>query len=122
MKRSPAIRAVYGTPNRDGEKQARATDLNGSVRVIDGFGRLVRVLREQEAIARHLLAPNARPIRSHSGRLRAIQLSAFGDDRGDPGERHGSSLIFTERLKNDRGAYIGARIRVKHKDDRSEDR
>jgi hypothetical protein len=113
---------VADTPLRDGEKQSRAADRNRSVRVIDAVGRLVRVIREPEAIAKHLSAPNAQPIRSHGGRLCGIQLSSLADDRGAPGERHGSSLIPTERCKNDWGDYIGPPIRVKHKDDRSEDR
>ena len=110
------------TPPRDGEKQSRAAERKRGVRVIDAVGRLVRVIREPEAIDKHLLAPNALPIRNHSGRLCAIQLSSLADDRGEPGERYGCSLIPTERCKNDWGDYIGPPIRLKHKDDKSEDR
>lgn len=122
MTRPPAIRAVSETPVGDGGKQAPASGRSRSVRVIGLFGQLVSVIREPAAISRYLSARNARPIRSHGGRLCAIQLSSFGDDRGEPGERHGSSLILTERCKNDRGEYIGPPIRLKHKDDRSEER
>lgn len=122
MTQSPAIRAAHNTPASDGEKQAPASEHNRSVRVIDSFDRLVTVIHEPAAIARYLSAPNARPIRSHRGRLCAIQLSSLGDDRGTPGERHGNSPTFTQRLKNDYGTYIGPPIRLKHNDDRSEER
>jgi hypothetical protein len=115
MIRSPAIRSVYETPNRDGEKQTRAADGTQRVRVVDSVGRLVAVIYEERAIAKYLAAPNARSIRDRRGRLRAIRLTSVGDDRGDPGEHNGTSLVTTERCKTDAGEYIGAPMTLKHK-------
>jgi len=93
-------------------------DGNRRVPIVDSVGRLLAVLREPTEIARYLSAPNADGVRDHQGRLRAIRLLHFGDDRGHSGERHGSSLATTERCKNDYGKYIGTLI--KHKLDHSE--
>ena len=114
------------TPVRNGEKQTRVADGNRGVRVIDAMERLVAVIREPSAINRYLSARNAAAVCDHRGRLRAIRLASFGDDRGTAGERHGSSLITTERCKSDGGEYIGGLletgtpIAIKHKLDRSE--
>jgi hypothetical protein len=113
---------VACTPLRIGEKQTRVADRKRRVRVIDSFGRLLVVIVEPKVIATCLSAPNALPVRDHHGRLCAIQLASLADDRGEPGEHHGDSRINTERCRNDSGEYIGPHIRLKHKDDRSEDR
>ena len=108
------------TPIRVGEKQERVADGKRRVPVIDSMGRLLAIVREPNAIARHLSAPNAEPVRDRRGRLHAIKLASFADDRGNPGERHGSSLVTTKRLKNQRGEYIGTTNTLKHKLDRSD--
>ncbi len=108
------------TPIRVGEKQERVADGKRRVPVIDSIGRLLAVVREPGAIARYLSASNAEPVRDRRGRLRAIKLASLADDRGNPGERHGSSLITTKRLKNQRGEYIGTTNTLKHKLDRSD--
>lgn len=113
MTRSPAVGAVYETPNRDGEKQTRAADGTQRVRVVDSVGRLVAVIHEERAIAKYLAAANALSIRDRRGRLRAIRLTSVGDDRGDPGQHNGTSLVTTERCKTDTGEYIGETL--KHK-------
>jgi hypothetical protein len=115
MKRSPAIGAVFETPNRNGEKQTRAADGTQRVPVVNSVGRLVAVIHEERAIAKYLAAPNARSIRDGRGRLRAIRLTSVADDRGDPGECNGTSLVTTERCKTDTGEYIGAPVTLKHK-------
>lgn len=81
---------------------------------------MVAVIREPRAIARYLSAPNAEPVNDHRGQLRAIKLSSLGDDRGEAGERHGNSLVTTERCTNQHGEYIGALTMLKHKLDRSD--
>lgn len=86
--------------------------------MVDAVGRLVVVLRDPNEIAKHLAAPNAEDVRDRRGRLQAIRLLPFGDDRGHSGERHGSSLATTERCRNDYGEYIGTLI--KHKLDWSD--
>ena len=88
--------------------------------VIDSVGRLLVVIREPSAIARYLSAPNAEPVRNRRGQPRAIKLASLADDRGNTGERHGSSLVTTERCKNQRGEYTGAPTTLKHKLDRSD--
>jgi len=113
---------VAPPPFRPGEKQSRVVDGNRSVRVIDSFGRLVDVVREPQSISRYLSARNAIPILASSGRLCAIQLASLADDRGQPGERHGSSLITTERCRNGSGEYTGTPLVIKHKQDKSESR
>jgi hypothetical protein len=96
------------------------------VRVIDSVGRLVVVIRKSIAIAAYLSAPNAQPVFDNRGQLRAIKLVSFGDDRGVVGERHGSSLVTTERCKNEYGEYMGTLLEngrptvLKHKLDRSD--
>jgi hypothetical protein len=111
---------VPEAPIRVGEKQTRVADVNRRVSVIDSVGRLVGVIREPSAIGRYLLAPNAETVRDHRGQLRAIKLASLADERGKPGERHGNSLVTTERCKNRRGEYIGTHTTLKHKLDRSD--
>lgn len=94
--------------------------------VIDSVGRLITVIREPRAIAKYLSAADAEAIRNYRGRVCAIRLASFGDDRGTTGERHGSSLVTTERCKNEHGEHIGTLTKsgvatvLKHKLDRSE--
>jgi len=118
--RARLITGVPRTPIRVDEKQTRVAEGTRRVPVIDSVGRLVAVLREPSAIARHLSAPNAEPVRNRRGQLRAIKLGALADDRGNPGERHGGSLVTTERCRNQRGEYIGAPTAIKHKLDRND--
>ena len=111
---------VPETPIRVGQKQTRAVEGNRGVRVIDSVGRLVGVIREPSVITKYLAAPNAEAVRDHKGSVRAIRLASLSDDRGEMGERHGSSLVTTERCKNAQGKYIGTPLALKHKLDRSE--
>jgi len=111
---------VPDTSIRIDEKQTRAADGKRRVPVIDSVGRLVTVIREPRAIAKYLSAPNAEPVRDRRGQLRAIKLASLADDRGKAGERHGRSLVTTERCKNQRGEYIGTPTTLKHKLDRSD--
>ena len=97
------------------KKQTRAADGTQRVRVIDSVGRLVAVIHEERSIAKYLAAANALTIRDRRGRLRAIRLTSVGDDRGDLGEHHGTSLVTTERCRADTGEYIGAPVTLKHK-------
>jgi hypothetical protein len=115
-------RADTETPIRVGEKQARVADGNRRVAVIDAMGRLVVIVHEPSAIARYLSAQNAEPVRDRRGQLRAIKLASLADDRGNRGEHHGSSLVTTERCKNQRGEYVGPPTTIKHKLDRSDAR
>jgi hypothetical protein len=88
------------------------------VRVFGENGFLVARLdsrRHSEEIRRFLAAPNAVPVRKHGGKLVGIRLLSFGDDRGHSPERHGSSVITTERVVNDFGVYIGSDRNLKHK-------
>jgi hypothetical protein len=71
--------------------------------------------RNAEDIRRLLAAPNAVPVRRHAGELVGIRLLSCGDDRGHAGERHGRSTVTTERVRNDRGIYIGGDRNLKHK-------
>src|SRR5205823_5938768 len=70
---------------------------------------------DSEEIRRLLAAPNAEAVRTHGGKLVAIRLRSFGDDRGHTGERHGTSIITTQRVANDSGIYVGSHLNLKHK-------
>jgi hypothetical protein len=88
------------------------------VRVFSEGGFLVARLnpsRDAERIRRLLVAPNAVPVRTHGGKLVGIRLLSFGDERGHSDERHGTSIITTERVVNDLGVYVGSDLNLKHK-------
>lgn len=78
------------------------------------------VTGEPRLISNYLSAANAVPIYDRRGKLCAIQLTSLADDRGQPGEQHRTSLVTTERCKNQSGEYIGSPLAIKHKLDRSE--
>jgi hypothetical protein len=88
------------------------------VRVFSEGGYFVARLnltRDAERIRRLLAAPNAVPVRTHGGKLVGIKLLSLGDERGHSGERHGTSIITTERVVNDLGVYVGGDQNLKHK-------
>jgi hypothetical protein len=88
------------------------------VRVFSGGDYLIVKLnasRDAEQIRRLLAAPNAVPVRKHSGRLVGIRLLSFGSDCGQSGEQHGRSTVTTERVRNDTGRLIGGNCNLKHK-------
>ena len=114
----PTARSSSKTSLRRDEKQARAFERSGAVRVFSEHGFLVARLhlsRDAERLRKLLAAPNAEPVRSHGGKLVGIRLLSAGDDRGHSGERHGSSIITTERVVNDFGVYVGSDRNLKHK-------
>jgi hypothetical protein len=118
MNSPPTARSVTQTSIRQDEKRGRASECGGAVRVFSEYGYLVERLnpsRDAERIRRLLAAPNAVPVRTHGGRLVGIRLLSFGDDRGHSGERHGTSIITTERVVNDQGVYVGSDRALKHK-------
>ncbi len=88
------------------------------LRVFGEDGNLIQRLDslcDSAAISRMLAAPNAVPVRRHSGELVGIRLSSLGDERGRAGERHGRSTVTTERVRNDQGIYIGWNRNLQHK-------
>jgi hypothetical protein len=106
------------TSRRWDEKQGRVFEVGKAVRVVSENGFLVArldPLRDAEQIRRLLDAPNAAPIEKHDGRLAGIRLLSVGDDRGHSGERHGSSVVTTERVRNDDGILVGSGRTLKHK-------
>ena len=114
----PASRRNAQTTFREAKKQARAFESGGAVRVVSENGYFITRLnasRDAEEIRRLLGAPNAVPVRSHGGKLEGIRLLSFGDDRGHSGERHGTSIVTTERVVNDFGVYVGSDVNLKHK-------
>jgi hypothetical protein len=114
----PAARRNAQTPFREAEKQARAFESGGAVRVFGENGYFIMRLnssRDAEKIRRLLAAPNSEPVRSHGGKLVGIRLLSFGNDSGHSGERHGSSIVTTERVVNDLGVYVGSDRNLKHK-------
>jgi hypothetical protein len=114
----PAAKANTKTSLRRDEKQGRAFEGGGAVRVVSEGNYLVMRLhptRDAQQIHRLLAAPNAEPLRTHSGRLVGIRLLSFGDDRGHSGERHGRSTVTTERVLNDDGILVGGDRTLKHK-------
>lgn len=115
---SPATQRNTKTSIRRDEKKGPAFDGSGAVRVFSEDGFLVARLipaRDAERIRRLLTAPNAVPVHTHGGKLVGIRLLSFGDDRGHLGEPHGTSIITTERVVNDQGAYVGSDRTLKHK-------
>jgi hypothetical protein len=114
----PAARQNAQTTFREVEKQARVFEGGRGVRVFGEDGYFIKRLdpsRHAEDIRRILAAPNAVPVRTHAGELVGIRLLSLGDDRGHAGERHGRSTVTTERVRNDRGIYIGGNRNLKHK-------
>ena len=114
----PAVRRIPQTTLREVEKQTRAFDRGRTVRVFGDAGNFIQrldSLRDAAAITRLLAAPNAEPVRRHSGALVGIRLLSLGDDRGYSGERHGRSTVTTERVRNDHGLYIGWYRNLQHK-------
>ena len=113
-----AVRRNAQTTFREAEKQSRAFESGGAVRVFgenDYFIKRLHSSDDAEEIRRLLAAPNAEPVRAHGGKLIGIRLLSFGDDRGHTGERHGTSIITTQRVVNDQGVYIGSDRNLKHK-------
>jgi hypothetical protein len=114
----PATGRNAQTTLREAEKQARAIESGGAVGVFGENGYFIMRLnssRDAEKIRRLLAAPNAESVRTHGGKLVGIRLLSVGDDRGHTGERHGSSIITTERVVNDLGVYVGSHLNLKHK-------
>jgi hypothetical protein len=103
---------------RDGKKEGRESEGGGAVRVFGQNGFLVACLNpfhDAAQIRRLLDAPNAVPVRKHSGKIVGIRLLSFGDDRCHSGEQHGRSTVTIERVRNDEGQYVGSHKNVKHK-------
>jgi len=118
MIRLPATGLVCKTSIRRDEKQGRAFEGGGAVRVFGENNFFIKRLdcsRDLIEIRRLLDAPNAVEVRTHSGRLVGIRLLAFADDRGHSGEHHGSSIVSTERVRNDYGSFVGSDKTLKHK-------
>jgi hypothetical protein len=116
----PASRPDAQTTFREAEKEARAFEKGGAVRVFGERGYLVARLnesRDAERIRLLMSAPNAVPVRTRGGRLVGIRLLSLGDDRGHSGEQHGTSLITTERVRNDDGVLVGGDHNLKHKNE-----
>lgn len=91
------------------------------MRVVSDNGFLVArldPLRDAEQIRRLLDAPNAAPIQKAEGKLAGIKLLSVADDRGRAGERHGSSVVTTERVRNDDGILVGSDLTLKHKEEK----
>ena len=106
MSGTPAARPDTQRSVRLDEKQGRAFDGTGTVRVFSDGDYLITKLnasRDGEQIRRLLAAPNAQAVRKHGGKLVGIRLLSFTDDRGQSGERHGRSTVTTERVRNDAG-------------------
>ena len=118
MTRSQPARHRVETSIRQDEKQSRAVDGTGTVRVFGPGGYVIvtlNSLRDAEQIRRLLAAPNAVPVWTHGGKLVGIRFLSFGDERGQSGERHGRSTVTTERVRNDAGGLIGGDLNLKHK-------
>ena len=118
MNSPPAARPATKTSLRRDQKQGREFEGSRGVRVFGEYGFLVKrldSLRDSNQILRLLAAPNAVPVRTHGGKLVGIRLLSVGDDRGHSGERHGTSIITTERVVNDQGTYVGSDRILKHK-------
>jgi hypothetical protein len=93
MNSPPAARPDTQPSIRLDEKQGRVEVVGRGVRIVSASGAIVT--NDQGTIRRYLNAANAQPIRSHAGRLVAIKVHSFGDDRGHSGEQHGRSTITT---------------------------
>ncbi len=110
----PAARPITQPSVRSDEKQGRASRAARRVPVVDCFGAQID-LCDDLGLKKYAKAENAEEIRSHGGKLVAIKLLSFGDDRRFSGEQHGRSTITTERVRNDAGQYIGGEWNRKHK-------
>ena len=82
---------------------------------IFGQNGLVDVCTSKEQLDRYIRAPNADVVRSQDGRIQAVRLWSVGDDRGHAGERHGSSTVTTQRIRNEAGKIIAPDYAVEHK-------
>src|SRR5213078_4200403 len=99
MTEPPASRRNTKPSLRRDEKQGRAFEGGGTVRVVGENGFFIKRLNsslDAEHIRRLIAAPNAVPVRTHGGKLVGIRRLSVGDDRGHPGEQHGSSTLTTE--------------------------
>ena len=115
---SVANRPLVKPSFRQDEKQGREFERGGAVRVFGEDGYFIARLdqnRDSEQIRKLLAAPNGKPVRKHGGKLVGIRLLSLGDDRGHACERHGSSTVTTERVRNDHGVYVGGDWNLKHK-------
>lgn len=115
------IKSAAQTTFREVEKQTRAFERGGAVRVFGENGCFITRLNssgDSQEIGRLLAAPNAEPVRTHTGKLVAIRLLPCGDDFGHSGERHGNSNITTTRCRTASGQYVGSDTNLKHKADR----
>jgi hypothetical protein len=111
----PATRPYHDPVSRgSGEKQPRAFDKGGRVRVVGEDGVLVDVCSPDD-LGRYLSAPNAEVRRRADGSIRFIRLRSMGDDRGLRGERHGRSTVTTERVRNDSNVLVGGEFNLQHK-------
>ena len=110
----PAARPSTQPSIRLDEKQGRAAEARRRVRIVSAFG-VVEMCDEERARRVYAGAPNAEAKVTHSGRLVAIYLGSFGDDRGHLGENHGRSTITTERVRNEAGAFVGHARNLQHK-------
>jgi hypothetical protein len=118
MTRSQPAPPRAKTSIRQDEKQGRAVDGTGTVRVFSEGNFLITKLnssRDAEQIRRLLAALNAEAVWTHGGKLVGIRLLSFGNDWGEFGERHGRSTVTTERVRNDAGRLIGGDHNLKHK-------
>jgi hypothetical protein len=111
----PAARPHSDTASRGSrEKQPRAFDGSGSVRVVSENDMLIDVC-SPDRLHRYMNAPNAEIKRRKDGSIRLIRLRAMSDDRGQRGESHGRSTVTTERVRNDWGELVGSDLNLKHK-------
>jgi hypothetical protein len=99
---------------REVAKEARSPAKTRKVSVF--FGGHKEVLEsESERFKTLLKAPNIDVVRAHSGKIVAVRLLSFDDQRGHSGERHGRSTVTTERVRNDDGILVGGDCNLKHK-------
>jgi hypothetical protein len=110
-----ASRAALETVSRGSrDKQPRAFGGGQSVRVIGEDDVLVEVCPVAR-LSRYLAAPNAEVKRRKDGSIRLVRLVGGSDDRGHLGDRHGSSTVTTERVRNDWGGLVGSDQNLQHK-------
>jgi hypothetical protein len=108
----PVARPPTKTTLRDVTKKARFTSAVRRVRVIftDDLSREHQELLSSDSKRYQdlLRAPNIDVKRAHSGKIVELRLISLDDQRSQPGERHGDSRRFTERIRNDAGQLIGS--------------
>jgi hypothetical protein len=92
----PASRPATQPSIRLDAKQGRAEEARARVRVVSDSG-VIDVCDEERARRLYGSAPNAEPMVTHGGRLVAIFLRSFGDDRGQVAEACGQSTKTTWR-------------------------